>query len=158
MKKRALILSGSILGTVALAIMSVIVLMAVTVIGDVTAGAAGAGAIMVLSIIILLMCVTGLVLNIISITTFGKSKANFAKFKATVVAAIVFDFIIVLYTLYTTIVGASTAGTVVIYVLIMLALLAGAILKIVDLCFEGKRVENVQDNKEAKSESTVNEQ
>ena len=158
MKKRALILSGSILGTVALAIMSVIVLMAVTVIGDVTAGAAGAGAIMVLSIIILLMCVTGLVLNIISITTFGKSKASFAKAKATVVAAIVFDFIIVLYTLYTTIVGASTAGTVVIYVLIMLALLAGAILKIVDLCFEGKRVENVQDNKEAKSESTVNEQ
>lgn len=139
MKKRGLTLAGGIVGTVVCSILTILFLLAVMVLLDVAAELGGGGAVVMVGVLMLLVNVAGLVLNILSICTFGKTPEKFNKWKGTVITAIVFNFIIGIYSLYTGIVGGENVGTMLIYVLFAIALVTAAILMIVDVCLEKKR-------------------
>lgn len=141
--KRPMTLTAGILGIVSHALMMILSLVSVVgIIAILDLGASSGAdpdalaAVGIISLILIVICVVvgilGLIFNILAVKTWNKSTADYKAKKGKIITAIVFNFI-----------GAGVifiAGNIIISVLVMLMLIASAVLLIVDLCLEKKRV------------------
>lgn len=143
MKKRALTLTGAIIGTVLLAVLTVLLVIgSYTILAVINAvgGEEGALAGTMVGVIMLVMvafAITALVLNIICIKAYSATPENYAKLKGVVITAIVFNFILAAYYLFS-LFTAADAVAIVEYIIFVLVLVAVAVLYIVDLVNEKK--------------------
>ena len=129
--KRPMTLTGAILGTVVNAVLTVLMAIALVAILDFAGGAEGIATVMIVGILELAVFVVALVMNIIAITAWAKDAAGFKKKRGILITAVVFNFIGAIIAFIT----ASVA-----YILMALVLIAAAVLFIVDVALEGKRV------------------
>ncbi|MBQ8444034.1 MAG: hypothetical protein IJX25_01595 [Clostridia bacterium] len=131
--KRPMTLTGGILATVANAIVSVLMAIGLVAIFEVLAGAevTGTFTVLIVALLELAVFVVALVMSIIAITAWAKDAAGFKKKKAILIVAAVFNFIGAII--------AFIAGSI-FYILLALVMIAAAVLFIVDVALEGKRV------------------
>lgn len=137
--KRALTLTGAILGLVGGAFLSIIYL--ITLIGTIELMSYGYGAgPLVLAIILVAVSVLGLVFSAVCIAPWNKPAEGYKKKKGTIITAVVFNFISALATLIMLIAGFS-GWVVILMILGMLLAIASAVLLLVDVCAESGRIE-----------------
>ena len=135
--KRALTLTGAILGLVGGAFLSIIYL--ITLIGTIELMSYGYGAgPLVLAIILVAVSVLGLVFSAVCIAPWNKSAEDYKKKKGMIITAVVFNFISTLATLIMLIAG-SSGWVVILMILGMLLAIASAVLLLVDVCAESGR-------------------
>ncbi|MBQ8909151.1 MAG: hypothetical protein IJY90_02585 [Clostridia bacterium] len=129
--KRPMTLTAGILGTVANAVTSILMAITVVALLEAFAGATGAATVMIVAILELAVFVIALVMSIIAITAWAKNAEAFKKKKAILIVAAVFNLI-----------GAILAFITVdvFYIILALVMIATAVLFIVDVALEGKRV------------------
>ena len=140
-------LVGAIVGTVFTAIYTVIMLIGITAIFELLSaagGAPGSGLLAVVSLLILVVGLLALIFNAMVIGAFSWDHEKYAKKRGKIVAAIVFNFLLAL------LMTLSVIGNFNMFAfLVLLASLAAAVLMIVDLALEGKRVAKAQAALEA---------
>ena len=137
--KRALTLTGAILGLVGGAFLSIVYI--ITLIGVIELMSYGyaAGGSLILSLILVLISVLALVFSAVCIAPWNKSAEDYKKKKGMIITAVVFNFISTLATLIMLIAG-SSGWVVVVMILGMLLAIASAVLLLVDICREGGKV------------------
>lgn len=123
--KRIMTLIGGILGTVANAVLSVMFVIAMTMIFQ-----TGIASAIILGVIELAVFIVGLVLSILAIVAWRKDAGAYKKKKVAIIVCAVFNVI-------GAVLGFITGS--ILYILLSLVLLASATLLIVDVCLEGKR-------------------
>lgn len=153
--KRVNSLVAAILGTVVHSVQVLInlysLILVFSLIPSVGNSNAGVVAYVVLTTLLLMaVFVVALVLTLVTFRYVNKTPELYAKKRATTIATIVFDFLVVILLLAFGI--SSSIPSTVINVISALIVLASAVLYIVDLCLEKKRVEKV--NKNAVAEPT----
>ncbi len=131
--KRIMTLVGSILGTVAGAVASILVLISTIAVLDLAGGADGVLTLILLLVLPLLVIITSTILSAIAIATWNKPADKFKAKKGLVITALVFNFI-------SAILEIALLGGIYMIICAIVAI-ASAVLLIVDLCLEGKRVE-----------------
>ncbi len=142
--KRALTLTGAIMGTVANGILSIIMAVGLVAILDVMNGFFAETTILFVALLELAVFILGLIFSIISITRWAKKPSEFKK--GSIVVAIVFNFIGAVICLFS-----ETA----INLFLGLVLVASAILLIVDLCLERGRVEKAKAKESTPAQAPV---
>lgn len=138
--KRALTLTGAILGLVGGAFLSIVYL--ITLIGVIELMSYGYEAVgaLILTLILILVSVLALVFSAVCIAPWNKSAEDYKKKKGMIITAVVFNFISTLATLIMLIAG-SSGWVVVVMILGMLLAIASAVLLLVDICTENGKIE-----------------
>lgn len=141
MKKRALTLTGGILGTIVTAVITV--LLTIAALGTLgltaTVGYAAAGVVLgVIMLIFVAFSVTALVLNAVSITAWNGDAQKYAKRRPVIITAVVFNLLLVLYFIYNMAVAGPNAVAIVESIIFIVGLALASIFYIVDLCNENK--------------------
>ena len=127
--KRPMTLTGGILGTVANAIFAIMYVLALTLMFEFI-GEPGFATVLIVAVLELAVFVVGLVLSILSIVAWNKDAGAFKKKKALLIVCAAFNLI-------GAVLGFITGS--VLYIILSIALIAAAVLLIVDVCLEGKR-------------------
>ncbi len=144
--KKKLLLSGTIIGTICSAIYTLILLIAIvqvfSILGSYAAEVAGP---MLLIILQWLVFVVDLILNAVSINAWNNEE-KFKKKKATIITAIVFNFICAIIAIFS-INGEASTASIVFSIIILIGLIVASILDIIDLSTK-KDVKQVTENTE----------
>lgn len=143
--KKKLLLAGFVTATVGLAIFNLILIIGMiqifSLLGGVsTEGIGGAIAIMIFEVLIF---VVSLVLNAVCINTWNDEE-KFNKKKATIITAVVFNFISIIFLFYTFF-GGGNAASIAFAVIVFLCVLAANVLILIDLT-SGNKKETVVDS------------
>ena len=157
--KRPLTLTAGILGIVSHALILIFSMInmigAIAILGEGASAGANAGTLVSAGILMFVMItialvigILGLVFNIISTTTWNKDVEIYKSKKGKTICAIVFNFL--------GIIAVFLVMNIIFAILIMLVLIAAAVLAIVDVCMEKKRVAGpIEVATEEKTETPV---
>ncbi len=143
--KRPMTLTAFIMGTVVQAIYACFSLFTLTLVIDVLSASTdttGAATVLALCLVELAFAVVSLVLNALVIKAWNKSPEFYKKEKGKIIAATVFNFIMIVLLIIG--IAGSTEGVPVLNIIIILALIATNVLAYVDLGLERKRVEKLE--------------
>lgn len=134
--KRALTLTGGILGIVGDSIFALLLLIGLVAVGRFF------GFLIIIPIIFLLLAIAGLILSIFVTISYKKEPALFKKRYGVIITSIVFNFVISLYLMITMF---NTFGVYVfLYFILFGVVLTSAILNLVDICRENGRVKKME--------------
>lgn len=163
--KRNLSLIAIIMATVVFAIQLILNIMDFVVIisalsaysGDFTSvEMASLAMVLALYIFLLAFIVVAFILTILMFKYVNASPEEYAKKKGTTIAAIVFNFLVMIL-LVISFIGASNVGTLIFSIICFIALVVATVMIIVDLATEKKKVEKLMNVRPVETNATATE-
>ncbi|MBQ3494353.1 MAG: hypothetical protein IJA69_02955 [Clostridia bacterium] len=134
--KRWLLFTGSLLGILGHLVPAFVYMFTFVVLSPLLS-TSGAGVVALIGVIGL-VCIVGVILNAVAMASFTKNSDEFKKRYGVIITAIVFDFVLLVYSILSIIV-ANTNNASWVYIFALIFLSFAIIFKIVDLAQEKKR-------------------
>ena len=117
---------------------------------------ASLGMVLALYIFLLAFIVVAFILTILMFKYVNASPEEYAKKKGTTIAAIVFNFLVMIL-LVISFIGASNVGTLIFSIICFIALVVATVMIIVDLATEKKKVEKLMNVRPVETNATATE-